>query len=297
MGIRLALRYDMREPAFGGPATELYPAAVEQCAWADEAGFETVYLAEHHGADDGYCPSPIVLAVGDARRHVADGGALLGPAGPAAQSAAPGRGPRRARPVSGGRVEMTLGLGYRPHEYDMFGVEKSKRVPASRRRSGCSSRRGAASRSSTTAGGADPAEARAEAGPPIYIGGSAEASALRAARYGDDFMPAAPRCTSCTPRSAGASASRSPAARARRARCSSSSPTTPSGAGRRRPACHVHGRLQRGVGEGAGRRRHAVPAGDGRRRAEGAPAVRRRHPRRVRRAAALGPGAEINSSR
>ena len=24
-------------------------------------GFDTVYLGEHHGAEDGYCPSPIVL--------------------------------------------------------------------------------------------------------------------------------------------------------------------------------------------------------------------------------------------
>ena len=56
--MRLALRYDMRAPAFGAPAAELYPASVEQCEWADRLGFETVYLAEHHGADDGYCPAP-----------------------------------------------------------------------------------------------------------------------------------------------------------------------------------------------------------------------------------------------
>ena len=31
--------------------------------------------------------------------------------------------------LSGGRIEMTLGIGYRPHEYEMFGIEKSKRVP------------------------------------------------------------------------------------------------------------------------------------------------------------------------
>ena len=33
-------------------APALYAAATEQCAWADGLGFETVYLAEHHGADD-----------------------------------------------------------------------------------------------------------------------------------------------------------------------------------------------------------------------------------------------------
>ena len=98
MGIRLALRYDMRAPAFGAPATELYPAAVEQCAIADAAGFQTVFLAEHHGADDGYCPSPMVLAVGDPRPDEADDRALLRAHRRAAQPVAAGRGPRRARP-------------------------------------------------------------------------------------------------------------------------------------------------------------------------------------------------------
>ena len=67
MGIRLALRYDMRAPSIGAPAAALYPAVVEQCSFADAVGFDTVYLAEHHGADDGYCPSPMVLAGGDRR--------------------------------------------------------------------------------------------------------------------------------------------------------------------------------------------------------------------------------------
>jgi len=40
----------------------LYQAAIEQCAWGDRLGFETVYLAEYYGVDDGYCLSPIVLA-------------------------------------------------------------------------------------------------------------------------------------------------------------------------------------------------------------------------------------------
>ena len=44
--MKLALRYDMRCPSIGAPAAELYAASIEQCAWADELGFETVYLAE-----------------------------------------------------------------------------------------------------------------------------------------------------------------------------------------------------------------------------------------------------------
>ena len=80
MGIRLALRYDMRAPAFGAPAADLYPAAVEQCAIADGAGFDTVFLAEHHGAEDGYLPVTDRAGLGDDGPHEADDGALLGPA-------------------------------------------------------------------------------------------------------------------------------------------------------------------------------------------------------------------------
>jgi hypothetical protein len=37
-------------------------------AWADRAGFDEVFLSEHHVTDDGYLPSPIVMAAGIATR-------------------------------------------------------------------------------------------------------------------------------------------------------------------------------------------------------------------------------------
>ena len=60
--MKLTLRYDMRAPELGAPAVDLYEASVDQVAWADRLGFSTVYLAEHHGADDGYCPAPMIQA-------------------------------------------------------------------------------------------------------------------------------------------------------------------------------------------------------------------------------------------
>ena len=72
--------------------------------------------------------------------------------------------------------------------------------------------------------------------PPIYIGGSTEASALRAARYGDDFMPATPELYEVYAeerRRLGKPVAQRAAAR--RVRCSSSSPTTPSAAGTSSP--------------------------------------------------------------
>jgi alkanesulfonate monooxygenase SsuD/methylene tetrahydromethanopterin reductase-like flavin-dependent oxidoreductase (luciferase family) len=193
MGIRLALRYDMRAPAFGAPAADIYPAAVEQCAIADAAGFDTVFLAEHHGAEDGYCPSPIVLAsaiMGRTRRMTVHFSAIV----------AVLHNPLRLAEdlavldlISGGRVEMTLGIGYRLHEYEMFGVQKSKRVNVLENTIGVLEQ----------AWSGEPFDYQGmtvrilptpvqKPRPPIYIGGSTEAAAIRAARYGDDFMPATP---------------------------------------------------------------------------------------------------------
>ena len=41
---------------------EMYAACLDQCAWADEHGFDFVALSEHHGVEDGYLPAPVTLA-------------------------------------------------------------------------------------------------------------------------------------------------------------------------------------------------------------------------------------------
>ncbi len=53
-------RYDFRAPG-ADPATrrELFGRAVEQAAYLDAHGEDSLMLSEHHAADDGYLPSPI----------------------------------------------------------------------------------------------------------------------------------------------------------------------------------------------------------------------------------------------
>jgi alkanesulfonate monooxygenase SsuD/methylene tetrahydromethanopterin reductase-like flavin-dependent oxidoreductase (luciferase family) len=191
--MELALRFDMRAPGLGAPASALYPACVEMCAWGDRLGFSTVYLAEHHGAADGYLPAPLVLgaAIAGATRHmVVHFSALL----PVLHNPI-----RLAEDIavldvlSGGRTMLTLGLGYRPHEYELFGVQKSKRVAVFDE----------ALRIMKAAWTGEPFEYHGmtvvvrptpvqQPHPPIFIGGSAEASALRAARLGAGYLPAIP---------------------------------------------------------------------------------------------------------
>ncbi len=52
----------MRATTFGRPHAELYAAMIEQVRWADTHGFDSIAFSEHHGADDGYLPSPLVAA-------------------------------------------------------------------------------------------------------------------------------------------------------------------------------------------------------------------------------------------
>jgi alkanesulfonate monooxygenase SsuD/methylene tetrahydromethanopterin reductase-like flavin-dependent oxidoreductase (luciferase family) len=183
----------MRAPAIGAPASSLYPAAVEQCAFADRAGFDTVYLAEHHGAEDGYCPSPMVLASAIAGRtsrmtlHFSALVAVLHHPLRLAEDLA------ILDLISAGRVEATLGIGYREHEYEMFGVKRSQRVPILEDIIGVLDQAWTGEpftfRGSTVVIRPTPVQ---KPRPPLYIGGSTEASALRAARLGDNYMPATP---------------------------------------------------------------------------------------------------------
>src|SRR5215213_9253801 len=113
----------MRAPASGSAsASELHRATLDMAAWADRVGLGTVVLSEHHGADDGFLPSPIVAAAavaGRTERITITIGALLLPL----------HDPVRVAEdlavldlLSGSRVSTVLGLGYREEEYAMFGA-------------------------------------------------------------------------------------------------------------------------------------------------------------------------------
>src|SRR6185312_14707451 len=62
------LRFDMRAPASGAPATELYGAAIDMCAWAETRGALMAVLSEHHATKDGHLPAPHLLAAAIAAR-------------------------------------------------------------------------------------------------------------------------------------------------------------------------------------------------------------------------------------
>ncbi len=122
------MRFDMRAPSFSSASTsELYSAALEMAAWADEHGFTMISLSEHHATDDGYLPSPIALAgciVGRTRSVRIGILALLLPLYDPVKLA---EDLAVLDIASGGRVAVAAGIGYRPDEYAMFGVDWKRR--------------------------------------------------------------------------------------------------------------------------------------------------------------------------
>jgi alkanesulfonate monooxygenase SsuD/methylene tetrahydromethanopterin reductase-like flavin-dependent oxidoreductase (luciferase family) len=59
--VNFGLWYDFRYLQ-GGSFEALYRANLDQVAWAESLGFDSVWLTEHHFCDDGYTPSPLVIA-------------------------------------------------------------------------------------------------------------------------------------------------------------------------------------------------------------------------------------------
>ena len=62
------MRFDMRAPSTGAPATELYAAALDMAAWGEKNGCISAVLCEHHASEDGYLPTPLMLASAMAAR-------------------------------------------------------------------------------------------------------------------------------------------------------------------------------------------------------------------------------------
>ncbi len=189
--LELAIRFDLRSPVGQTPHALLYPTAIEQAAWADRMGFTTCYLAEHHGATDGYLPAPFVLAgamasrTRDIRFHFSAIIATIhNPVRLAEELSVLDN-------ISSGRVEATFGIGYRPHEFQLFGVDKTKRARILEETIEIC--KAAWAGEEVTYNGVTLAVRPIPVqpgGPPIYIGGSAEPSAHRAARIGDGYRPA-----------------------------------------------------------------------------------------------------------
>jgi alkanesulfonate monooxygenase SsuD/methylene tetrahydromethanopterin reductase-like flavin-dependent oxidoreductase (luciferase family) len=184
------LMFDMRAPSFGAVPRDLYAAAPEMAAYADEHGIGRISVSEHHGAEDGYMPCSFLflaaLGIRTKRARIMPNACILplhDPVKIAEQIAVTDL-------VSGGRLDVLVGAGYVPSEFAMFGVSLSDR--------GQLLDQGVEILIRALSGERFRMNGRTifvrplplqKPYPPLFIGGGLHASAVRAARFGAGFAP------------------------------------------------------------------------------------------------------------
>ncbi len=216
---RLGLVYDFRNPASSGISNpDFYAAIIEQVAWLDGLGLEQVWFTEHHFVDDGYLPSwvPVAGAMAARTKHVRFSTDIC---------LLPFHNPLRLAEdlavldnISGGRVEIGIGMGYAPHEFRGFGFPLAQRV--SRTEEGLEVLRRCFTGERFSFAGKRyafedvvirPGYVQA-GGPPLWVAAMSEAGARRAARYQAHLLPQGPRAEVLDPwRAAVAAEGRDPA--------------------------------------------------------------------------------------
>ena len=106
---------------------DLYSEMLTEIETADQMGFDSAWLTEHHFLQDGYCPSILLTAAAIAARtkniRIGTGVLLIPLHDPVrvAEDAAV------TDLISGGRLILGLGLGYRQEEFDGFGRQLKER--------------------------------------------------------------------------------------------------------------------------------------------------------------------------
>ncbi|WP_179472838.1 LLM class flavin-dependent oxidoreductase [Mycolicibacterium vinylchloridicum] len=178
------LRFDMRAPSIGAPASELYAAAMEMAEWSDSHGCLSVYVCEHHCAEDGYLPSPLVLSAAlAARTHAVP--IIITVILPFYDPARLAEDMAVLDHVSKGRATYVFGIGYRAEEFAHFGLELAARgrlcdekIEVLRRLLAGETVEWAGRRMTVT-----PQPYR-DGGPTMMWGGASLAAARRAGRYG-----------------------------------------------------------------------------------------------------------------
>lgn len=194
--LRVGVAYDFRNPPDSGvPDRSLYAEILDQVKWLDGLGADLVWFTEHHFVDDGYLPSwvPVAGAMASVTSRVRFGTDIC---------LMPFNHPLRLAEdlavldnLSGGRVEIGIGMGYAPHEFRGFGLPVARRVSLtdegievlkhcfSGERFSYSGRRYRFEDVKITPGYVQ------EGGPPLFVAAMSEAGARRAARYGTHFLP------------------------------------------------------------------------------------------------------------
>lgn len=192
-------RFDMRGRDLDASGRSgLYRTALAMARFADQNGCASIVVSEHHVTDDGYLPSPLQMAAAVAavteRTPIWVTVAVLAFYDPV----------RLAEDLivldhlSGGRVMTVFGLGYRPVEYELYGLDFADRgrIADEKLARLIELLDGAGINSSSNATTPDPSGTGPRItpgpfdprGPRIAWGGGSKAAARRAGRFGIGFF-------------------------------------------------------------------------------------------------------------
>src|SRR5712692_6906561 len=192
--VRFGLWYDFRNPLQWRQSSDrLYGEILDQIAWGENHGFDDVWLSEHHFIEDGYLPSILPVAAAIAARtkriRIASGVLLM-----------PFHHPVRLAEdiavvdvISGGRLELGVGVGYKVEEFESFGVPFKERGSRTNEALGIVRRLLEGETVTLKNKFFDLNNVRItpepiqRPHPPIWLGGFTQAALRRAVRYGDGF--------------------------------------------------------------------------------------------------------------
>jgi alkanesulfonate monooxygenase SsuD/methylene tetrahydromethanopterin reductase-like flavin-dependent oxidoreductase (luciferase family) len=126
--IDVGVYFDLRNPAqWAHDPSRLYGFTLEMCEEAERLGASSVWFSEHHLFDDGYLTSPLTMAAAAAARtrRIRLGTAILiaplhHPVEIAEQSVV-------VDILSGGRLDLGVGTGYRVPEFELFEASMAAR--------------------------------------------------------------------------------------------------------------------------------------------------------------------------
>ena len=193
MPVNFGLWYDFRNPPeWRQPFGRMYADYLDQIVRAEARGFDSVWLTEHHFCEDGYTPSPLVIAgaIGARTSRMRIGTNLI---------VLPLHDPVRIAEdaatlslLTGGRFDLGVGIGYKQSEFEAFARELRYR-PSLLEDAVEIIRRGWRGEHVNYSGkrlslGDLPITPAPEIPPALLIGGMAEPAIDRAARIGDGFL-------------------------------------------------------------------------------------------------------------
>ena len=127
--LRFGLWYAFRNPRqWHTPYPRLYREHLQQIEWAEDIGYDDVWLTEHHFCEDGHAPSilPLAAAIAARTEKIRIGtSVLLLPLHHAVRVA---EDCATIDILSDGRFELGVGIGYRPQEFDGLGYRTRDRA-------------------------------------------------------------------------------------------------------------------------------------------------------------------------